>query len=151
MPARNLVRAVVVLSLLALGCNHGSSPSEPVRLDKLSLVSLSPAEGATLPYGSNIDVTARVHYSFSSAARGKVGLLVYPGTQLPTGLPVFATPFSFSVEGQEGEVTLHSTIFFNLSDPPLPKGSHITLNFALFPEGVNQTSIGFDAHYQVGS
>jgi len=139
---------------MALGCGHGhgSSPSEPVRLDAISLVSLTPAEGTVLPYGSNAEVTARVHYSFASKTSGKIGVLAYPGNGLPTGLPVFATPFSFPLEGQEGEATLHFTIFFNLSDPQsLPKSSRITVNFALFPEGVDRTSIGFDAHYQLGS
>jgi hypothetical protein len=154
MSARSLVSAVAVavLSLAALGCHHGSSPSEPARRDALSMVSISPAEGTVLPYGSTrVDVTIRVHYSFANAARGTVGLLAYPGiAQLPTGLPVFAAPFSFPVDGQEGEATLHSTLFFDLSDP-LPKNSRITLNFALFPEGVTRTTIGFDAHYQLGS
>ena len=154
MLARSLVRAVVVLSLLALGCNHGSSPSEPARRDAISMVSISPAEGTVLPYGSStVDVTVRVHYSFAHAARGKIGLIAFPGNGgIPTGLPLFTDPFSFPVEGQEGDTTLHFILYLNLVDPQaLPKGSRITLDFSLFPEGVTQTSIGFDAHYQLGS
>ena len=150
MLARSFVPAVAVLSLLAFGCHHGSSPSEPAHRDALSLVSISPAEGSVLPYGQPVDVTVRVHYSFASAARGKTSLLVYPGSgQLPTGAPIFTDPFSFPVEGQDGETTLRFTIYFNLTPPP--KGSPITLDFALFPEGVTQTGIGFDLHYQLGS
>jgi hypothetical protein len=152
MLARSLVSAVAVLSLAALGCHHGSSPSEPARQDALAMVSLNPAEGTVLPYGSPVDVTARVHYSFATAARGKIALIVYPGSgAIPTGLPIFTDPFSFPVEGREGEATLRFTVYPNLSDPALPKNSPITLDFSLFPEGITQTSIGFHAQYRLGS
>jgi hypothetical protein len=152
MLARSLVRSVAVLSLVALGCHGSSSPSEPARRqDALSLVSLSPAEGTVLPYGGTVDVTLRARYSFASANRGQIGLIAYPGSGLPTGPPIFTDPFFFPVEGREGEVTLRFKVYFNLSDPPLPKGSRVTLDLALFPEGVNQSSTGFNAHYQLGS
>jgi hypothetical protein len=152
MLARSLVRSVAVLSLVALGCHGSSSPSEPARQDALSLVSLSPAEGTVLAYGGTVDVTLRARYSFASANRGQIGLIAYPGSGgFPTGLPIFTDPFFFPVEGREGEVTLRFRVYFNLSDPPLPKGSRVTLDFALFPEGVNQSSTGFNAHYQLGS
>jgi hypothetical protein len=151
MPAGSLVRAVAVLSLLALGCQHGSSPSEPARQDAIALVSISPAERSVLPYGSTVDVTARVRYSFASAVRGKISLIAYGGNRIPTGPPIFTDPFFFSVEGQEGEATLRSTIYFDLADPPLPKNSPITLDFSIFPEGVDRTSISFSVLYQLGS
>ena len=54
------------------------------------------------------------------------------------------------MEGREGEATLHATLYFNL-DPVPPKNSPITLDFSLFPEGVDRTSIGFTVLYQLGS
>jgi len=152
MPARNLVRAVAVLSLVALGCGHGSSPTEPARpQDAISLVSISPAERTVLPYGSTVDVTARVRYSFASAVRGKVLLSAYGGNRVPTGPLLFTDPFSFPVEGREGEATLRSTVYFDLIDLPPPKNSPITLDFTLFPEGIDRSSISFSVLYQLGS
>jgi hypothetical protein len=153
MPAKSLARAVAVLSLLALGCRHGSSPSEPTpaRQDAISLISISPAERTVLPYGSTVDVTARVRYSFASAVRGKISLIAYGGNRIPTGPPIFTDPVFFAVEGRDGEATLRSTIYFDLAEPPLPKSSPITLDFSIFPEGVDRTSIGFTVLYQLGS
>src|SRR5262249_15769269 len=136
--------------LVALGCGHGSSPSEPARRDAISLVSISPAEGSVLPYGDTADVTVRVRYSFASAARGKIGLTAYRGDQVPVDL-FFTDPLFLPVEGREGEATLRSKVYFNLFDPLPPKGSTVTLDLSLFPEGIDRTSIAFQVHYQLGS
>ncbi|HTQ79734.1 MAG TPA: hypothetical protein VMM92_07035 [Thermoanaerobaculia bacterium] len=155
MLVRSLVRAVAVLSLVALGCHgsHGSSPSEPARRDALSRVSISPAEGTILPYGSTtVDFSVRVHYSFASADRGSVGLIVYPGSAgRPAGVPILTEPSFFPVEGQEGDTTLRVIVHFETAEPALPKGARVTLDFSLFPEGVKQTTIGFTSQYQLGS
>ncbi len=139
---------MAALGLMMLSC-HGSSPTAPRRQDALSLTSLTPAEGTTLPYGSTAEVSVRVRYSFASAARGKVGIIAYPA---PFGLPIVTDPVFFPVEGEQGEATLHFRIYFNLSEPrDLPKSSRIVVNFTLFPEGVQQSTTGFDSHYQLGS
>jgi hypothetical protein len=139
----------LALGLVTLGCHGSSSPTAPARQNALSLASLSPVEGTTMPYGSTAEVSVRVRYSFASAARGKVGIVVTPA---PFGLPIYTDPFFLPLEGEQGEATLHFRIYFGLSEPrDLPKGSRIVVNLTLFPEGVQQSSIGFDAHYQLGS
>jgi hypothetical protein len=146
--AKSFVFAMVVLGLVTLGC-HGSSPTAPLRQNAISLASLTPADGTTLPYGSTAEVSVRVRYSFASAARGKVAITAYPA---PFGLPIFTDPIFSPVEGEQGEATLRFRIYFGLSEPgDLPKGSRIVVNFTLFPEGVQQSTTGFDAHYQLGS
>jgi len=139
----------MLLGLAAFGCN-GSSPtssSEPRRQDAISLLSLVPPEGSTLHAGETAQITARVRYSFATAARGKIGVLAFPA---PFGLPIFTDPFSFDLTGQEGEATLHLTIYFNLSDPKdLPRNSPVLVDLSLFPEGVDRTQVAVQARYQL--
>jgi len=146
---RNHVLVVVLLGLVAFGCNGSSptSPSEPRRQDALSLLSLDPPAGSTLRAGEAAQITARVRYSFATAARGKIGVIAFPS---PFGLPIFTDPFSFDLTGQEGEATLHLKIYFNLSEPQdLPRNSPVVVDLSLFPEGVNQTQVSAQAHYQL--
>ena len=67
--------AVVLLTILAGACG-GHSPSEPVRPDRVSVVSLQPANGSSLVPGSVVTFNARLDYELQSESSGAILLVV---------------------------------------------------------------------------
>ena len=141
--------ALVVMTALAFGCGGGSSsPAEPpVRRDTLVLLSVDPPEGTRVQLGREIQVTARLRYTFERSAGGKIFVIVLP---LPFGLPLLTNPLlaQADVEGQEGEATLRFTILLNDPDQQLRPGP-IAANFALFPRGQRESTVDTLVRYEV--
>lgn len=140
--------SLFMLAVLALGCGGGSSsPTEPVRRDSLTLLSLEPAQGARVELGKKLPVRARFRYAFKEPGGGKIGLLVYP---LPLNLPILTDPLLTQavVDAQEGEVTLLFDLL--LDDPDLKsKPKTIVMSFALFPQGQTNATADVEVRYQV--
>ena len=66
--------AVVLLTVIAGACGHSSS--EPVGPDRVSVVSLQPANGSTLVAGSTVTFNARLDYELESESSGAILLVV---------------------------------------------------------------------------
>jgi len=68
--------AVVLLTVFAGACGGGHSPSESVRPDRVSVVSLQPTNGSTLVPGSVVTFDARLDYELQSESSGAILLVV---------------------------------------------------------------------------
>jgi len=67
--------AVVLLTVFAGACG-GHSPTESVRPDRVSVVSLQPANGSALAPGSVVTFNARLDYELQSESSGAILLVV---------------------------------------------------------------------------
>ena len=67
--------AVVLLTVFAGACG-GHSSSEPVGPDRVSVVSLQPANGSALVPGSTVTFNARLDYELQSESSGAILLVV---------------------------------------------------------------------------
>jgi len=67
--------ALVLLTVFAGACG-GHSPSEPVGPDRVSVVSLQPANGSSLVPGSVVTFNVRLDYELRSESSGAILLVV---------------------------------------------------------------------------
>lgn len=147
---RNLALRVslFVIAVLALGCGGGSSsPTEPVRRDSLTLLSVEPAQAAGVVLGKRVPVRARFRYAFKEPGGGKIGLLAYP---LPLNLPIITDPLIAQavVATQEGEVTMAFDLLLDKSSLQ-SKPKTIVMSFALFPQGQANSTTDVEVRYPV--
>ena len=74
--------AVVLLTVFAGACG-GHSSSEPVGPDRVSVVSLQPANGSSLVPGSIVTFNARLDYELQSESSGAILLVVQDQNSAP--------------------------------------------------------------------
>jgi hypothetical protein len=134
--------ALASLSVVWACSGGGSSPSEPVGQDSISLVTIAPADGTKLAAGSVVTFAATLHYQLSSAASGEIVEVI---ENQSGGILTSGPQFSVTVSRGQGSAQLADRITI-----PSTGVTQILVFFPLTPQGANHTSIVATATYPVG-
>jgi len=122
--------AVVLLTIFAGACG-GHSPSEAVGPDRVSVVSLQPANGSSLVPGSVVTFNARLDYELRSESSGAILLVVED--QNSALLTVGPQARAATTRGR-GSVTLSDQV-----KVPATGVSQVRVFFAMVPPDVSAT------------
>ena len=122
--------AVVLLTVFAGACG-GHSPSEPVGPDRVSVVSLEPANGSPLAPGSIVTFSARLDYELQSENSGAILLVIQD--QNSALLTVGPQARAATTRGR-GSATLAGQV-----EVPATGVSQVRVFFAMVPPDVSAT------------